>query len=157
MQVELRLARCRAGLQHIRDRGQADASPFLRRLQIGFRLRERRALCSEKRAAGDVLEVSDLNLEHDVLNRRVVAEGRREHALARAGHTSGPTAEVEEQIRERRARRQHRLLHAHASRARHGLDALRGDVAIEGREPFAPRRSVRRRRRLRVGPGKPGL
>src|SRR5262249_45891711 len=97
------------------------------------------------------------DLQHHILNRGIVTEVRREHALPRASHPSRSAAEVEEQIGEGRTRREDGLLHAHPAGTRRRLDALRGYIAIERGEPLTPRRAVRGGRCLRVGPRKASL
>ncbi len=64
-------------------------------------------------------------------------------------------AEVEHQVGQRDAGREHRLLHRRSSLAGDGLEPGRGHVTVDGREPLPALAAVRRGGGLRVGPGEP--
>jgi hypothetical protein len=65
LKVELRLARGRPRLQHVRDGREAHAAALFGGLQVGLGLGQGRVLRLEQRARGEILEVGDLDLEHD--------------------------------------------------------------------------------------------
>ena len=156
LEIEPRLARRGAGLEHVGDGGEADPPPLFGRGEVGLRLLQRGALRLEQRAVRQVLEVGDLDLEHHVLDRGVVGEARGHQPLPRAADPAGPPAEIEQQVVERHARREHRLLDRRPALARRRLEPRRADVAVDRGKPRPALGAVDRRRRLGVGPGQPG-
>ena len=156
LQIELGLARGGPGLEHVGHGRESHPSALLGRGQVGARLLHRGALRHEQRPVRQVLEVGDLDLEHDVLDRRVVQEARREEPLPGTGDAAAPAAEVEEQVAEGDARREQRLLHRGAALARCRLQPGGVHLGIDRGQPGAALGAVDGGGGVGVGPGEPG-
>ena len=116
------------------------ATPTRCRSSAASRLaRPRRAWSAgpEQRPVGQILEVGDLNLEHYVLDGGVVGELGRQQALP-APRPARPPAEIEQQVGQGDARREHRLRTAVRPWLADGLEPRGPHVAVYGGDQ-APR------------------
>ena len=91
-------------------------------------------LSLEQGPIGDVLEVGRLDLQHDVLQGRVVSEVRGDQRVAGGSHVAGAAAEVEQQIGETETRAEHRLGDRAPPLRGHRLEPGTGHIAVDGRE-----------------------
>ena len=95
LEGQLGLGARRLRLQHVGDGGEPDAMALLRRLEVGLRLLQCGLLGGEQRLGGVVLEVRRLDVQHDVLNHRIVGPIGGKQRLPRPGNRSRADAEVE--------------------------------------------------------------
>src|SRR5205823_2658559 len=109
-------------------------------------------LGGEQRLRGVVLEVGGLNLQHDVLDDRVVRPVGGEQRLPRTGDRSGPCPKIEQQPRRVQRGPVQLLLDRHPARGGGGFDRCGVQVRGQCRKVPPARGAVRRRRGARIGP-----